>query len=90
MSAGTANPRLQGRIELMIRVLAPALDLLLAVGDRVSRVLAREHPDDAPARMTYQGEVAPRGLAPRPARAREADRSESAPGGAASTAPWLA
>jgi hypothetical protein len=46
----------------MIRLLSPALDLMLAVGDRVSRVLEREDPDHVPARMDYEGNSAPRGL----------------------------
>ena len=46
----------------MIRVLAPALDVLLMVGDRVSRVIDRDDPDYVPARMPYEGESAPRGL----------------------------
>jgi len=33
------------RIEAVLRVAAPALDLLLATGDRVSRVLARDDDD---------------------------------------------
>jgi hypothetical protein len=62
----TPNPQLRRRIELMIRVFSPALDLMLAVGDRVSRVLEREDPDYTPARMPYEGESAPRGLRPKP------------------------
>jgi hypothetical protein len=58
------SPKLRGRIELVIRVLAPALDVMLAVGDRVSRVLSRSDPDYVPARMPYEGESAPRGLRP--------------------------
>jgi hypothetical protein len=36
--------------------------VMLAVGDRVSRVLVRSDPDYVPARMPYEGESAPRGL----------------------------
>jgi hypothetical protein len=43
-------------------VLSPLLDLMLAVGDRVSRVLEPDDPDYALARMEYEGESAPRGL----------------------------
>ena len=50
----------------MIRIAAPALDLTLAVGDRVSRLFGREDPDYAPARMHHVGESAPRGLASYP------------------------
>jgi hypothetical protein len=41
------------------------LDLLLAVGERVSRVLERDDPAYVPARMRTDGESAPRGLRPR-------------------------
>ena len=37
----------RGRIEAVLRVAAPALDLLLAAGDRVSRAVDREEPDGA-------------------------------------------
>jgi hypothetical protein len=50
------------RVERVIRVLAPALDLMLAVGDRVSRLLEPGDPDYTPARMAHSGESAPRGL----------------------------
>jgi len=56
------NPKLQRRVDAVIRVLAPPLDLLLAVGDRVARVLAPADPDYVPARMPRDGAVAPRGL----------------------------
>jgi hypothetical protein len=62
MSASTPNLRLRGRIETAIRLLAPPLDLLLAVGERVARVLSPADPDYAPARMPSGGESAPRGL----------------------------
>ena len=35
----------RGRIEAVLRVAAPALDLLLAVGDRVSRAVDRDDDD---------------------------------------------
>jgi hypothetical protein len=35
----------RGRIEAVLRVAAPALDLLLAAGDRISRAVDREEPD---------------------------------------------
>jgi hypothetical protein len=54
--------RLRGRVEIVIRLLAPVLDLMLAVGDRVSRVLEPEDRDYVPARMPAEGESAPRGL----------------------------
>jgi hypothetical protein len=68
--ASPPNPRLRARIELMIRIAAPALDLLLAVGDRVSRVLERDDPGYVPPRMPHSGTSAPRGLAGHPVRAR--------------------
>jgi hypothetical protein len=84
MTAGNPNPRLKARVELMIRVAAPLLDLVLAVGDRVSRVLERDDPDPRSARMAYQGEPAPRGLATSPGQIAGAHRSEAAPAGPAS------
>ena len=66
VSGSPPNPQLRRRIETMIKLLSPALDLMLAVGDRVSRLLERDDPDYAPARMHYDGESAPRGLRPKP------------------------
>jgi hypothetical protein len=65
VSSAIPNPRLKARIDLVIRVAAPVLDLMLVIGDRVSRVLERDDPDYPPAQMTYQGDSAPRGLTPR-------------------------
>jgi hypothetical protein len=62
MPASPPNPRLQRGVETMIRVISPPLDLLLAVGDRVARVLAPGDPDYVPARLRHDGESAPRGL----------------------------
>lgn len=59
------NPVLRARIELAIGIVAPVLDVLLAVGDRVSRVLASGDPDPLPPRLRHEGEHAPRGLPPR-------------------------
>ena len=39
----------RGRIEAGLRIVAPALDLLLAAGDRVSRVVERDELESAPA-----------------------------------------
>jgi hypothetical protein len=39
----------RGRIEAVLRIAAPALDLLLAAGDRLSRVVERDELDPAPA-----------------------------------------
>jgi len=54
--------RTRGRIETVIRVLQPFLDLLLVVGERVSRIVEPEDGDYMPARMPGDGESAPRGL----------------------------
>ena len=59
--------RRRGRVEAWIRVFEPFLDLLLLVGDRVSRVLERDDPDYVLARMAPEGDSAPRGLRDRPA-----------------------
>jgi len=40
------------RVESLIRVAAPALDLLLFAGDRLSRVAGRNQIDPEPARRT--------------------------------------
>jgi hypothetical protein len=66
MSGSPPNPQLRRRIETMIRLVSPALDLMLAAGDRVSRLLGRDDPDYVPTRMAHEGESAPRGLRPKP------------------------
>jgi hypothetical protein len=65
MATGTPQRRGGGRIEAMIRIASPLLDLLIAVGDRVSRVLEPDDPAYIPARMHREGESAPRGVRPR-------------------------
>lgn len=40
----------RGRIEALLRVAEPALDLLLLAGDRVSRIVARDELSAPPAR----------------------------------------
>ena len=40
------------RVEALIRVAAPALDLVLYVGDRLSRIAGRNQIDPEPARRT--------------------------------------
>jgi hypothetical protein len=45
------------RIESLIRLAAPALDLLLAAGDRVSRVAGRGEIDPEPSRRSLRAEV---------------------------------
>jgi hypothetical protein len=42
--------RWRGRIEAIIRLVEPGLNLLLAVGDRVSRVVEREELEYTPSR----------------------------------------
>ena len=44
--------RTRRRIERLIRLMAPALDVVLAVGDRVSRVVEREDMDYYPPRVS--------------------------------------
>ena len=63
MVGRSSNPRPDGgRVETLIRVLAPFLDAVLFVGDRVSRLLERDDPDYVAPRMAHRGESAPRGL----------------------------
>ena len=68
MPGSTTNLVLRARIETMIRIASPLLNLVLLVGDRVSRVLEPDDPTYVPARMPHEGESAPRGLRPRPTR----------------------
>jgi hypothetical protein len=56
-----ANVKLQARIETVIRAFAPLLDLVIATGDRVSRVLEPGERQEL-ARLPHEGELAPRGL----------------------------
>jgi hypothetical protein len=46
----------------MIRLASPLLDVALAMGEGVSRLITREEADAVPARMAGPGEAAPRGL----------------------------
>jgi hypothetical protein len=63
MSTHSANrARRGGRIERLIWIAAPLLDLALLAGERLSRVLEPDEPDYAPPRMPGDGEAAPRGL----------------------------
>ena len=51
MAILTANQRVwRGRIEAVLRLAAPALDLYLAAGDRLSRTVEREDLDWVPPR----------------------------------------
>jgi hypothetical protein len=45
------------RVESLIRLAAPALDLVLAVGDRVSRVAGRGELEPEPARRSLRADV---------------------------------
>jgi hypothetical protein len=51
--------RTRRRVESVIRVMAPALDLVLAAGDRVSRIVAREEVEYYPPRVTRPPETLP-------------------------------
>lgn len=46
-----AERRRRARVERVIRIMTPGLDLILAVGDRVSRIVEREDPEYYPARV---------------------------------------
>jgi len=46
--------RTRRRVEGVIRLMAPALDLVLAVGERVSRVVEREDSEYYPPRVTRE------------------------------------
>ena len=54
MTAGQLRTR--RRVEGLIRVMAPMLDVVLAVGERVSRVVEPEDTDYYPPRVTRQSE----------------------------------
>lgn len=75
MSSSQTNVILLRRVERVIRALAPVLDLLLAAGDRASRLLERDDRDYAPPRMAREGESAPRGLRRPVAAAARQDRA---------------
>ena len=47
----------RGRIESVLRLVAPALDLMLAAGDRVSRVADRDGSDWTPPRHVEETRV---------------------------------
>ena len=46
--------RMRMRVEGLIRVMAPALDLVLAVGERASRLVEREDAEYYPPRVTRE------------------------------------
>jgi hypothetical protein len=43
-------------VEGVIRLMAPALDLVLAAGDRLSRIVERDDPEYYPPRVTRTSE----------------------------------
>jgi hypothetical protein len=45
--------RMRRRIERLIRFMAPALDAVLVIGDRVSRVVEREDVEYYPPRVSH-------------------------------------
>ena len=47
----------RARIERLIRIAAPALDLVLAAGERVSRVAGRNQIDPEPSRRSLRAEA---------------------------------
>jgi hypothetical protein len=62
MSPTTAGQlRTRRRVESVIRLIAPALDVVLAVGDRVSRIVERDDPEYYPPRVA---QVPPAGRLP--------------------------
>ena len=50
----------RGRIEAVLRLAAPALDLVLAAGDRVARTVEREDLDWTPPRAVSKAAAQPR------------------------------
>jgi hypothetical protein len=68
MPGSHPNPRLRSAVEVMIRLAGPGLDLLLACGDRVSRVVHRDDRGYAVVRMEHPGKAAPRAVAGEPRR----------------------
>ena len=50
--------RTRRRIESLIRLAAPVLDLMLAAGDRVSRIVEREDIEYYPPRVTRRQDTA--------------------------------
>ena len=51
--------RTRRRVESLIRLMAPALDLVLAAGDRVSRLVERDDVEYYPPRVTRGTEQTP-------------------------------
>ena len=55
-----AQRRWRARIEAMLRLSAPALDLMLAAGDRLSRAVERDDLDWVPPRKALSPSETPR------------------------------
>jgi hypothetical protein len=55
----------RGRVETLIRLMEPGLDLLLAAGERIARVAEPQDHDDSPPRRL--GDDRPRAAVTRPA-----------------------
>jgi hypothetical protein len=51
--------RTRRRVEGLIRVIAPALDLVLAAGDRISRIVEPEDVEYYPPRVTRGADATP-------------------------------
>jgi hypothetical protein len=49
--------RTRQRVETLIRLMAPALDLVLAAGDRVSRIVERDDPEYYPPRVSQRADT---------------------------------
>jgi len=47
----------RARIERLLRIAAPVLDLVLAAGERVSRVAGRNEIDPEPSRRSLRAEI---------------------------------
>jgi len=76
--------RTRRRVETLIRLMAPALNVVLAVGDRVSRIVERDDPEYYPPRVGRQSErpappltSAPRPVGDAPHRAHDAPPSDA-------------
>ncbi|MEA2419777.1 MAG: hypothetical protein QOE60_1983, partial [Thermoleophilaceae bacterium] len=58
--------RTRRRVESVVRLMAPALDVVLAVGDRVSRLVERDDPEYYPPRVGRRAEEALRDASAQP------------------------
>jgi hypothetical protein len=52
--------RTRQRVEGLIRLMSPALDVVLAVGERVSRIVEREDVEYYPPRVTHESPPRPK------------------------------